>query len=188
MTRSSALLLTWLVLALVVGASGLLDLPPRPVLQLILFGLAGMLLALYFAAPATRAALDAFDNRALVAFHLTRFVGFYFLYLYERGELPWAFAVPGGWGDIIVATLAIPVMLIANRADVRSRTLLAAWNAIGLIDILMVVAAAARAGLADAASMRPLTHLPLALLPTFVVPIIIATHIILFARLARART
>ena len=43
------------------------------------------------------------DLRALALFHVTRFVGFYFLVLHARGELPWAFAVPGGWGDNITA-------------------------------------------------------------------------------------
>jgi len=35
--------------------------------------------------------------------------------------------------------------------------------------------------------MRALTRLPLALLPTFLVPIIIATHVIVCTRLARSR-
>ena len=60
------------------------------------------------------------------------------------------------------------------------------WNFIGLIDILMVVITAARLGLADPVSMRALTVLPLSLLPTFLVPLIIATHVVIFARLARA--
>jgi len=46
----------------------------------------------------------------------------------------------------------------------------------------MVVATAIRLGLADPASMRALLRLPLFLLPGFLVPIIIATHIMIFAR------
>ena len=37
----------------------------------------------------------------------------------------------------------------------------------------------------DAARMRALTHLPLSLLPTFLVPVIITTHIVIFLRLRR---
>jgi hypothetical protein len=33
--------------------------------------------------------------------------------------------------------------------------------------------------------VRPFTHLPLSLLPTFLVPLIIATHIIIFMRIRR---
>ena len=40
------------------------------------------------------------DTRRLIAFHLVRFVGIYFLYLYSQGELPYNFAVVGGIGDI----------------------------------------------------------------------------------------
>ena len=66
--------------------------------------------------PRFRAWLGGVDLRWLVAFHLTRFVGFYFLYLYARGQLPYDFAVPGGWGDIAVASLAIVLLLIGRPA------------------------------------------------------------------------
>ena len=38
----------------------------------------------------------------------------------------------------------------------------------------------------NAWQMRALTYLPLSLLPTFLVPLIIASHVILFSRLRRA--
>src|SRR5437868_4690458 len=62
--------------------------------------------------------------------------------------------------------------------------LLLFWKNLGFTDILFVVSTAARLGLADPQSMKALTRLPLALLPTFLVPIIIATHLLLFFRLA----
>ena len=62
---------------------------------------------------------------------------------------------------------------------------MAIWNFVGLIDIGMVVLAAARLGLTEPASMRALTHLPLSLLPTWLVPLIIATHLLIFVRLRR---
>jgi hypothetical protein len=48
-----------------------------------------------------------------------------------------------------------------------------------------VVVTAARLGLADPASMAALLRLPLSLLPTFLVPLIIASHVILGLRLWR---
>jgi hypothetical protein len=50
-----------------------------------------------------------------------------------------------------------------------------------------VVFTAARLALADPASMRALLVFPLSVIPTFVVPVIIASHVVLFARL-RARS
>jgi hypothetical protein len=55
---------------------------------------------------------------------------------------------------------------------------------LGLADILFVVATAARLALADPASMAALLRLPLSLLPTFLVPLIIASHVVLGVRLA----
>jgi hypothetical protein len=73
----------------------------------VLGGLTVLLLAAVVARPRFRRWLATLDLRWLVAVHLTRFVGLYFLLLYYRdGALPRAFAVPGGWGDVIVATLA----------------------------------------------------------------------------------
>ena len=66
------------------------------------------------------------------------------------------------------------------------RRLYLAWNVLGLLDILGVVGTAARLALAEPGSMRALLQLPLSLLLTFVVPIIIATHLVLLSRLTPA--
>ena len=69
-----------------------------------------------------------------------------------------------------------------------AKTLLLIWNTIGLIDIIFVVFSALRFGLQDWQSMHALRELPLSLLPTFLVPLIIASHLLIFVRLARAGT
>jgi hypothetical protein len=52
-----------------------------------------------------------------------------------------------------------------------------------MLDIFLVVILALRIGLADWRSMAPLRTFPLSLLPTFFVPLIIASHILIFVRL-----
>jgi hypothetical protein len=116
--------------------------------------------------------------------HASRFVGFYFLVLQSRGELPYAFAVPGGWGDIVVATTGLALAFVPREAVWRRKAYLA-WNIFGLVDILFVIATAARLALAEPQSMSALLRLPLSLLPTYFVPLIIATHVVLFVRCSR---
>jgi hypothetical protein len=176
--------LAWLLVAIAVGATGLGRTWPPPVVIAVL---TVAVLAAGWLRPRFRAWLGGVDLRWLVAFHLTRFVGFYFLYLYARGQLPYDFAVPGGWGDIAVASLAIVLLLIGAPSDGGRRAAYAVWNVLGLADILFVVVTAVRLGAADPASMAALQRLPLNLLPTFLVPLIMATHVILGIRLARGR-
>ncbi len=177
----------WLVAAYVLGASGILRGARPPLPQLLIVVLTGAVLGLFWTRSSFRRWALGVDLRALVLIHISRFVGIYFLVLYGRGDLPYAFAVPGGWGDIAVAATAIVVCLLTRPATGTGRAAILAWNVFGLVDIVLVVATATRLGLTDPDSMRPLLRLPLSLLPTFLVPIIISTHIIIFARLRSAR-
>ena len=174
----------WLIAALLAGNYRLLQRLPAPAMQGVLFGLTALLLLLYGQLRVLRNWLDRLDLRSLVFLHVTRFVGFYFLLLFHRGELPYAFAVPGGWGDNIVAALALGVVFWP-MGDALRRRAITIWNVIGFVDIMLVVATAARLGLEAPGQMHALTILPLSLLPTFLVPLIIATHIIIFLRLRR---
>src|SRR4029077_16183840 len=126
------------------------------------------------------------DLRWLVVLHLTRlFVGAYFLVLCQRSQLPCAFARPSGWGDIVIGVMT--VALVTSMHTQFAKTVLVSWNTLGLIDIVFVVWSALRFGLKDWQSMHALRELPLNLLPTFLVPLIIASHVLIFVRLSRAR-
>jgi hypothetical protein len=133
-----------------------------------------------------RACVLNIDVRWLVSFHVTRlFAGIYFLVLCQRGQLPCAFARSAGWGDIVVAVLALA--MVSALCTEFAKTLLLIWNTIGLIDIVFVVFSALRFGMKNWQSMHALRELPLSLLPTFLVPLIIASHVLIFVRLIRAR-
>ncbi len=121
------------------------------------------------------------DLRTVIALHLTRFVGIYFLILAQRGRLPLGFARPAGIGDIVIASAA--VVLLAAPWLRSWQKLLRIWNFIGFIDIVFVAFSALRFGLQDWQSMVALRTLPLSLLPTFLVPLIIASHVLIFIRL-----
>ena len=176
----------WLAMAALASITGRTAalVPPAP--QLILILLTGMVVVAFATRRNFRYWVARLDLRVFPGFHLTRFVGIYFLVLHARGELPYAFAVPGGWGDIFVAASALLLIALPGGPAARPGLLLA-WNLFGLLDILFVVATATRLALADPTSMAALMRFPLSLLPTFLVPLIIASHLMLFWRLRQAR-
>lgn len=180
------ILASWFALAVLAGALGVVAtlMPPWP--QLVLIALVAVLIAVYCVLPPVRRAITSLPLDFLVAIHITRLVGIYFLILYIADRLPFAFAVPGGIGDIVVAAAASILVLLRLSARPAPQPLYAVWNAVGLIDILFVVATAARLALADPDSMAELLHLPLSLLPTFLVPIIIFSHVVIAHRLFTA--
>jgi hypothetical protein len=177
-------LMVWFFAAYALGDSGRLTVLEPPAPQLIIVGLTALLLLNSVALPGFRRWLAGLDIRRLIAVHVSRFVGIHFLVLYGRGQLPYDFAVKGGWGDIAVAMGASALLIVPGL--VARRGVVLAWNVLGLADILFVVATAARLGAADPSSMRALLRLPLSLLPTFLVPLILATHVWVFWRLFSA--
>jgi len=177
-------LLGWLCFA--VGLGGWLHDVTAPAVAATVWTLTALALLACWKISPVRAWVLNTDLRWLVLFHVTRlFAGAYFLVLCQHGELPCGFARPAAWGDIVVAVLALAVV-VAMRTQF-AKMLLLTWNTVGLIDIIFVVFSALRFGLKDWQSMHALRELPLSLLPTFLVPIIIASHVLVFVRLTRAR-
>jgi hypothetical protein len=186
MTRSGlvlALVVVWFVLAAIAGISGQVASLHPPVPQLILVGLTAALIIMERRTSWLRDWVAGVSVRGLVALHLTRLVvGVVFLILARRGDLAAAFGVPAGWGDIGVAVLA--GLLLAGGPPLGGRrTLYRVWNGLGLLDLAFVVVTAARLAHADPGSMRPLLQWPLGLVPTLLVPWLIASHVWLFRRL-----
>ena len=183
MRRRTVLLLlaVWLAAAINIGRSGLLGRLPVPP-PAVAVGLTIALLLLLRVSRFARAAAWSLGPRGLVAFHASRIAaGAYFLILYNRGELPAAFALAAGWGDIAVGVAALVVAAACIPVRTRAQRIgLLAWNVAGLVDILGVLANGARLFLNDPALAVPFMTLPLALLPTFVVPLVIVSHVLLF--------
>ena len=170
-------LATWAALAMLAGWLGVVELVPFP--PAIIMGLVVTTLVTLRLRRGWWVLATTLDPRLYLIPHLSRFVGFYFLALYEQGRLPYDFAVLGGWGDIVVAS-GVALLLILR---IKNRVTLFVWNLVGLADILFVAYTATRLMLTDPESMSELMHLPLALLPLFVVPMIVISHLLLNIRL-----
>jgi hypothetical protein len=174
----------WLAAAIYVGHTrALAQLPPLGIPATVL-SLTILLVLAYRRITPLRTWIDALDLRTIVFLHVIRFVGIYFLVLGQRGVLPQRLALPAGVGDIAVALLALVVALYPFSESTRRRAIYY-WNIFGVVDILLVISSGVRTALAGSRDLDAFTQLPLSLLPTFLVPLIIASHLAIFRRLDR---
>jgi hypothetical protein len=180
----AVILLAWLAAACAAGASGRVGALQPPLPQLIVLGLTVILLALERWVAWLREWVAAVDIRVLVAIHVTRLaVGVAFLVLGREGRLATAFSVPGGWGDIVVGFLAGSLVLGGGVSSSMRHKLYHAWNLLGLVDLLFVIANAARQAMVNPDGMAALLAFPMSLVPTFLVPILLASHAWIFLKL-----
>lgn len=176
-----ALFWLWFLGAVAAGHWLLLQRLPALALPAIILALSGALLAVFLRLPGLRDWTETVDLRALVLLHVSRLVGVYFLVLHERGELPRAFAVPAGVGEVVIAVMALPVVFAPLAAASRQRAI-RIWSIVGFVNLLFVVFALTRLLLAHPAQLRALTQLPLSLHPTFLLPLLLAAHVIVLLR------
>jgi hypothetical protein len=127
-----------------------------------------------------RTAAAAVGVRAILAVHLLRFVGVWFLWLHAEGRLPAEFAERAGWGDIAAATAALVLVFWPDGPG--QRRALFWWNLLGAADLLVAVGTAGWLNLVRPGSMVELTRLPLTLIPLWLVPVLLSSHIYLLRR------
>jgi len=172
----------WLLAAVAVGGSGLLVRIPPPGGGLVLLGLTAGFLALCTAFKVARARVDLVDLRVLVLLHATRLAGVYFLIRCEQGDLPYVLAAPSGWSEITVAISALLATAIPMRGEIRMHVLLI-WNTVGLTNLFFIGLTFVRIGTSQPWQLSPFQELPLSLFPTFMGPLYLATHVIIYTRL-----
>jgi hypothetical protein len=145
---------------------------------------------LTFATTGGRQGLAEAAVPALIAVNLIRVEGLDFLLLHAAGRLPAPFAPAAGWGDFLVGASAPLVAWMVARNWPGSRGVALAWNALGLLDLIDAL------GLGVTSSPGPLrvfavdpssaimSELPWILVTCFLVPLLVFTHVAVFARLA----
>jgi hypothetical protein len=127
---------------------------------------------------------------ALVGVQLYRVLGGLFLVAYAQGDMPGEFALPAGIGDILVGLGAVIVaVVLLKRGEQRARSLVLAWCAFGILDLVVAVATgflSAPSPLQQLAIDDPnaaIVSYPFVLIPTFLVPVSIILHVYAIARL-----
>jgi hypothetical protein len=166
----------------------------EPLIPIFALGSFAIVLLAFWLAPTMRRLLEAASVPALIAVQSYRAVGFVFLVLAVRGQLPAHFAQPAGWGDIAVGLTAPFVALAIARGNRGSRALAIGWNVIGLLDLFVaigmgtgILAPILARGLGPrvppAAAMGAF---PMILVPIYAVPLSIMLHMIVLGRLRRS--
>jgi hypothetical protein len=178
-------LLMWIGLAIVLATHREIG----PHLPFLLFGPPiALALALAFSSD-MRELIDAIPIDWAVgrAIHPARIiVGALFIAAWYQGLLPAIFALVAGSGEILVGLLALRVrQMILRRRRLPRKTILA-WNCFGTADFIIAAAAASLAGYFGAAATA-LEQFPFALVPGFLVPIALMTHIVVFRHLMLTR-
>ena len=185
--RLAAALGGWLLVALAASSAGLISPSlPRPIIPLLIW-LPTLTFILAFArSRGVRAAVRALDMRLPILWHLCRAgYGIGFLMLDARGAIDSSFARVAGPGDILAGLGALVAALAVPATTPTRRVLVFGWNALALADILLVFVTAQRILFFGGGfgALEAFTRMPYSLLPTFVVPMILITHFVVFAKL-----
>ena len=188
---SSALLLGWLAVTVILGALGVYHVGSNeiPTIQygILLPILAGALLI--WRSETAKRVVAAVPQSWLVGVQLYRALGVIFLILYATGKLPALFAWPAGIGDIAVGLLAPIVGVAYARAPHNAATLVAGWNVFGILDLVIAVGTgfATAPSLLQPIEVQPtsdlMTVLPMVLIPVYLVPLSIVLHLASLAKL-----
>lgn len=175
--RFVSLVVAWGAAAAAAGTVHALARFPPPLTPLVIVALTAAFTAGILRKGWLNDGMRSLGARGILAAHLLRFVGLYFVWLHALGRLPREFAERAGWGDVAAAAGAA-VLLVLPRGR-RFQGALLFWNVLGLADLLVAVGTATWLSRTRPGSMAEITGLPLALVPLWLVPILAASHVYL---------
>jgi hypothetical protein len=145
-------------------------------------------LGAWLTSPGFRAALLSIPLPALIGLNAGRLLGAFFILLYAAGRLPAPFAPAAGWGDVLVAALAIPLATSAaaghvGPAWIRLRNGLGALGLVLAVSLGLLSAPAAPFRLFWEGSTAIIGGLPWVMIPTLLVPLYLMLHLTIAAQL-----
>ncbi len=128
-------------------------------------------------------AMDHFDaQRAIATLHSFRFFGLVFILPGVVGpDLPASFASSAAYGDLATSVLAM-LALLAVRKRLLFWLFVAAFNVVGVVDLIMNYAHAIEAGVPAAPGELGSAYA----IPVIYVPLLMITHVAAVALMARS--
>jgi hypothetical protein len=186
---SAVTLISWFLLALVLGLAGVYKAAPDriPTIQYGIFIPFLIGAWLIWRSPAVGRIIDAVPQPRIVGVQLYRALGVIFLILYATDNMPGLFAWPAGVGDVIVGLLA-PVVALAYARDARRNAgRVTAWNVLGILDLVVAITTGFITSPSTLFSYEPPNELiavfPLVLIPVYLVPLSLLLHLASLAKL-----
>jgi hypothetical protein len=181
----------WLALALFLAGQGVFrSALNQPVPYIALAIGIPILVGVFFVrgSKPVREIIASVPQSQLVAFQFYRVIGATFLILYAGGQLPGIFALPAGFGDLLVGSAAL---LIGTRYASNDQPI-QLWNWFGIIDLVVALAT----GFLSAPSRFQMFSLdapdfligsfPLVMIPIFAVPLSIVLHLASLTKMSPA--
>ena len=121
-------------------------------------------------------------QRAIAALHSFRFFGLVFILPGVVGpDLPASFATSAAYGDLAASALAMLALLAVKKRPLFW-LLVAAFNAVGVVDLVMNYAHAIQAGVPAAPGELGAAYA----IPVLYVPLLMITHVAAVALMARS--
>ena len=119
-------------------------------------------------------AMDQVDaQRAIATLHSFRFFGLVFILPGVVGpDLPAGFAAPAAYGDLATSVLALVALLVVRRRRLFW-LFVAAFNVVGVVDLVMNYAHAIQAGVPAAPGALGAAYA----IPVIYVPLLMITHV-----------
>ena len=165
---SAAVLVVWLVGVMLLAANDVFrtDAPGIPIALLTTLA-AGYLLLF---SRTFREIISGIPQHWLIGIQTFRILGGVFLFRYFQGELPGAFAIPAGVGDVLTGLFAPLVAYWWVAGKPYARTAAIAWNLFGMADLVNAVLLGALTGGGGGIVF------PIVLIPTYAVPRAFLVH------------
>lgn len=163
---------------------GSADSPPLAIFLGVAIPLA-VFFAAYFGWDAFRTFVLSADLRLVAALQAWRWGGLGFLSLYAYGVLPGLFAFPAGFGDMAIGVTAPWIVLnLIRRPSFAASRRFAIWNILGIVDFVVAVSTGTLSSgffhgitqLNGNVTTSPMAHLPLILIPAYMVPLFVMLH------------
>lgn len=148
----------------------------------------------FFFSKLGREFMDSLPRDKFTFVHLVRIpVEFVLLWLFLNKTIPQIMTFEGWNFDIVMGLTAIPILFLIQRKKTINRQLLILWNIIGILFLIFIFSIAILSSpfpLQQLAFDQPnigILHFPFSWLATFIVPVVIFSHMVSIRQLLKSR-